>query len=147
MATVPRKGPGHFQWSTGGWFGSLVGSTILLLLLGLLYWETDRRVAAVVLTLYVLALAGGLALWLYRDRLLPYHALQLLVLVSGIAFAAALGTLDAFDYLGGRGIYVILLIYPLTMLRFYVQERQARKLKEFDEPAAGEQPSAPDRQP
>jgi hypothetical protein len=145
--TVPRKGPGHFQWSTGGWFGSLVGSTILILLLGILYWENDRRVAAVVLTTYMIAMAIGLGLWLYRDRLLPYHGLQLLVLVSGIAFAVALATLDVFDYLGGRGIYVILLIYPMTMLRFYVQERQARKLREFDEPAAGDEPPAPDGPP
>lgn len=132
MSTIPRQGPGRFQWNTWAWFGAQVGSTLWMLILGIMYCFKDLTIAGIVLGCFLAANAIGLGMWLRRDQLLPYPAIQVLILVIGLATAAIFITLDFFGILVGFGThpYLLLVLFPGLLLRFYLQESHALKMKE-----------------
>lgn len=122
------RGSGQFQWNRGGWFGSQIGATAWLILLGGLIVAQGELVGAVAVVLGLLSNGLGLLLWRRRRTLSPYLAIQALVgicglsaLISLIAISAAgssFETSQAFWYL---------LLFPAVMLMFHLQERAARK--------------------
>jgi hypothetical protein len=136
-AREPRRGPGAFQWNAGGWFGSQVGSTLWLLILGaLLFTQGRTQAGATALVAFAISNAIGTWLWSRRVHVAPYPAIQALVAVMGMATLAVfvgldyLGELAALDPQGAARpgwAYGLLAMYPGLMLLFFVQERAARR--------------------
>ncbi len=89
----PLPGPGYFQWSTGGWFGSQLGCTAWMLAGATLFVMQAWDVTVIWLICFATANAIGTWLWSRRDRLRPYLALQLLLIVCGINGLIAMTTL------------------------------------------------------
>jgi hypothetical protein len=91
---------------------------------------------------FAVGMATGLGLWSARDRLLPYPAMQTLLLVLlACAFTAFL-VADLRNLLvplaqgamqNPRFVYVSLLVFPSLMLRFYFYERLAQQHKQAAE--------------
>jgi hypothetical protein len=138
-AKEPMKGPGCFQWSTGGWFGSQIGSTCWMLVGGvpLLFYAPMIGITFVIC--FGVANAIGTSLWLRRDRLRPYPALQVLLSVIAISGLVALVTFDVLRPPGGRphltlgnggdlrqGYLMFLVGVPLGMIWFHLMERHGR---------------------
>jgi hypothetical protein len=81
----PMIGPGRFQWNTGAWFGSQFGCTAWMLVAAA---ESMFRhvpwVALGFLLGFAVANTIGTALWWRRDRVAPFRAIMLLLLVCGV---------------------------------------------------------------
>jgi hypothetical protein len=143
----PVKGAGCFQWSAGGWFGSQLGSTCWMLVGGVWLAVLAPLIGVIWLVCFAVANAVGTALWLRRDRLRPYPAIQILFLVIAICGLLAVGTFDVLrpasvrpdsttengrSLLGimGQGdlrrAYLILLVgVPVGMVYAHLRERSA----------------------
>jgi hypothetical protein len=135
-AKEPIKGAGCFQWSTGGWFGSQVGSTCWMVVGGVSLAFYAPLIGVTFLACFAIANAIGTSLWLRRDRLRPYPAIQILLLVIAISGLVALVTfdvlrpasvrLDLTSENGGdlrQGYLMFLVGVPLGMLWFHLMER------------------------
>src|ERR1035437_8974429 len=84
---TPCKGTGQFQWNTGGWFGAQMGSTAYLVCLGTAYSVRALVPGIAIVLCGLLPNVIGFRMWKQRDRLLPYPAIQRLLLVI-FAFTA-----------------------------------------------------------
>jgi hypothetical protein len=146
-AKVPMKGPGCFQWNTGGWFGSQLGSTCWMLVGAAQFALHAPLIGITWLLCFTVANAIGTSLWLRRDRLGPYPAIHILLLViaiSGLMALVSFGVLRPADVrldltsengrslLGvmGRGdlqkLYLGLLVgVPLGLVWAHLMERSA----------------------
>jgi hypothetical protein len=119
---------GAFSWSAGGWFGAQVGSTLWLVVLGVvLTLRGESSLGTAVIALSVAVNGIGLLLWEHRDRVEPYPAIQALVATVGGAAVVAFVLLDraaAWD-LDGPGLprppYATLLVFPALMAFFALQ--------------------------
>jgi hypothetical protein len=127
-------GPGLFQWSTGGWFGTQIGSTLWLPLSAWHLGPLDASLAGFLAGLFLCVNLIGTLLWLRRDRIAPYGALQLLIAVVGLVFLSALVAMDASGRLGDfeprlrehPGVmYGGVAMFPAMMLLFHLRERGA----------------------
>jgi hypothetical protein len=133
-APLGRAGEGTLQWSAGGFFGSQLGATLWIALLGGLLVPLEPLLGLGILALCLLANALGLGLWRRRATLAPHTAIQLLCLASLGAAAATLFLLDAVGIselaeaeLGdGRPLWTYLLVYPLVMLLLWWLDRRGR---------------------
>jgi len=72
---TPKAGSGKFQWNTGGWFGSQIGSTLWLLLLGVTILNTNVIIGSILLFFFILPKHGGVAHLARapRNRSVPRH--------------------------------------------------------------------------
>lgn len=129
---TPRKGEGRFQWNTGGWFGSQIGSTAYLVLLGGLLAAKAPRAGILVVVCGLLPNLAGTLLWMRRDRLAPYPALQGLLAIVFVFTALAIGGLvwsgpalglDPSFSSEARQSAWILLLFPALMAMFHFQEK------------------------
>lgn len=130
-----RQGSGLFQWNLGGWFGSQVGSTLWLVLMGALLLPVDLKPALGVLVCGLVPNVIGTWLWTKRFSIAPYPALQLLL---ALIATSALSAFLLLDYAGlmqhewngtswpGNWGYFNLLIFPALMGVFHLRERAAR---------------------
>lgn len=132
----PKQGTGRFQWNAVGWFGSQIGSTVWLLILA---GETVPKSALAAGWLAFCAIAPnilGSILWIKRDRLAPYPAIQFLV--AGIAVFTLLALMLADHFLvlpiidsrfatSPRQGYWVMCMFPILMARFAWLERAASK--------------------
>ena len=130
-----KRGTGAFQWNRGGWFGSQLGATLWLLIVGAMTVAHDRALGALLLFLGALPNALGVLLWSRRSVLSPYPALQALLVLCGLSALAAICSVRAFGLspssLGLPSAW-LLMLFPGLMLLFHVRERGARN-------AAGQQ--------
>ena len=124
-----------FQWNLGGWFGSQVGSTLWLILMGSLLIPVDLQPALGVMACGVIPNLIGTWLWTQRSRMAPYPALQLLLALITLSALCAFLLLDYAGLMDhewngtswpGNGGYFNLLIFPALMLVFHFRERAAR---------------------
>ena len=131
---TPQTGKGRFQWNTGGWFGSQVGATAYLVLLGGVLAFQAPRAGLLLLFCGLLPNLLGTLLWLRRDRLAPYPALQGLLAIVFAFTAIALGGLvwggpvlglDPRFSAETRQAGWILLLFPGLMAMFHLQEKGA----------------------
>lgn len=123
------------QWNGGGWAGAQLGGSCWMLVLGFVVVARDPGLAAIALGCFAGANAWGWWLWSRRDRIDPYPAVQALVVGLGVFGTAAALTLHArvqdglempsFVY-GVEYTPWIMLVFPLLMLQFWLQERAAR---------------------
>ncbi len=156
----PMRGPGQFQWNTGGWFGGQLGGTLWILVGAATLVLETTGVAAWWLLCFAAANGVGLAMWRRRDRLPPYPAIQALLAVCGLAGLLAVSALHAFGPVSARrmlawrqgnpmpeavsggslvSIYALLILgVPTMMAWFAVMEwagRRARRDRTEDAPA------------
>lgn len=138
-AKEPMKGPGYFQWNTGGWFGTQVGSTCWMVVGAVPLVFYAPMIGVTFLICFAVANAIGTWLWLRRDRVPPYPAMQMLLLGIAITGLVALVTLDALrparvrldltSEFGGdlHQAYLIFVVgVPLGMIWFHLMERSVR---------------------
>lgn len=132
MPTQPRS---PFTWNAGGWFGSQVGSTLWLVILGFVLWSRDALTAYGCFGGFFVLNAWGCYLWRKRERLSVYAGLQLFLLLASVAFAVVVVLVNV------RGLserapgalvsthlpYGIIAAPPLLMLMFFFRERQAKR--------------------
>jgi hypothetical protein len=118
-------GLGIFQWNTGGWFGTQIGSTAWMLLAaaGVAPWSIEM--AAVGLLCFAGPNSLGAWLWQRRDRIAPGPAIELLLLsISG----SSLILLFAFEWFAGVPRtslwpgYAVCLIMPVKMVGWRIVE-------------------------
>ena len=134
--TLPIKGLGQFQWSTGGWFGAQIGMTAWLVILGIAQIYKGYVLAGTMLTVCgIIPNWIGYAIWTRRDRIQPYAALQMIL---GIVFAFTIMAIISHDQLlspltiddrfgTGRQTYKLLAIFPAMMLMFAFMERIGKR--------------------
>lgn len=136
---------GAFRWSGGGWFGAQIGSTLWLVVLGVVLTVRDDSSPGTAIIALAVAVNGiGLLLWEHRDRVRPYPAIQALVAVVGAATVVAFLLLDeasAWGLAGTEGSrppYAALLVFPALMGFFALQEHAVRRThrRDTDAPAA-----------
>ena len=92
------------KWDFGGWFGSLLGSTLWMLILGLTILVSHPLTAASVLVLCALANTVGVLLWNRRDRMRVHPAMQILVWFTGCTSVAVLFTVEKTAKIPGFGM-------------------------------------------
>lgn len=128
---------GHLQWNPG-WFGGQFGGSAYLASMAVMAFPRDTFVAIVGAALCLLINIAGTTMWVNRDRLRPYPAVQCLVLLCGVCTVIAIAMLDLRGqpgYFGAEGAevsaktYLILLIVPAVMLHAHLLERNARRAR------------------
>lgn len=87
MAADTSPAPSTFSWNAGGWFGSQVGCTLWLLILGVVLLSKDSFVAWGCVGGFVVLNAWGLYLWRRRDKLKAYAGLQRFLLATSVIIA------------------------------------------------------------
>lgn len=128
-----KLGEGAFQWNRGGWFGSQLGATLWLVLLGSLMLAQSRLVGGLVLAFGLAPNLIGTILWRRRHTLSPYRAIQGLFASCGLsALLAMLCIRAAGERYSDSGLpsLWLLLLYPGLMLSFHFRERRARSAAE-----------------
>jgi hypothetical protein len=139
MAIDPSGVPTAFSWNFGGWFGSQLGSTLWLLLLGVVLLSQDSLVAWLCIVGFVFLNVWGLYLWRSRAHLTTYAGLQ------RFFSAASLTTALVVVMVNSRGLstppppgtvisthlpYWVIAVFPGVMMFFFLLERQGRRSKE-----------------
>jgi len=129
----PQLGKGHFQWTTGGWFGAQIGCTLYLVVLGVIMIIRTPALGALVVACGLAPNLLGIALWRQREHMTPYVAQQ--ILLCGIAVATSVAvtcvTLFGIGHPPGErwdalvGVAWMLAIYPALMLLFHALEKAA----------------------
>ena len=136
MTKQSRVGPGRFQWNTGGWFGAQLGSTVWLLGAALLLLPKQAGAGIVALFCFLIPNICGGILYLRRNRMAPYPAIQWLLLVTGVVsfiFVIYLNHSGLVQKIDPRlsyeqwGFYLLPVLFGGLMVLFHVMERNAVK--------------------
>ena len=135
-----RPGNGQFQWNAGGWFGSQVGATLWLLLVGLRFAGESYHLAALLALCFVVPNVVGTVMWTKRSTLDPYVAIQGLFAVIFVATAAGMVAMDCLGFLGAfgpradnpRSLYLLLVLFPILMLSFHTKNNAKAPASERD---------------
>jgi hypothetical protein len=132
--TTARTGPGRFQWNAGGWFGGQVGSTIWMIIAGVVLLARGVVPGIWLLVCFAATNVIGFVIWSRRDRIAPHPAIQCLLAVMAVATAIGLILLDIHGGAAGMPMpswyYGVLLLFPAMMLQFAMQERASRDGRE-----------------
>jgi hypothetical protein len=126
----------QMQWNIGGWLGAQLGSTVWILVAGILALWVDVNTAMVVIGLFVLANVVGMLIWNRRDKMSAYKGIQILLPIVGAAGLATVYMLErsniyesiqAGGTVSARSTYgIILLVVAALMLMFYFQHGRNR---------------------
>ena len=133
-----KRGTGTIQWNAGSWFGPQVGGTFWLLGSAFLLLGQTPQLAAVLFGCFVLPNLVGTIIWMNRDKLDPYRALQALILALFVFTTIALVSADWFGVLGEldqrfknpRQMYFVLLMYPTLMTILHFRNRATSRATE-----------------
>jgi hypothetical protein len=129
-------GPGRFQWNTGGWFGVQLGSTLWLILAAAMQLPDYFEARVVALSCFLVPNIFGLVLFLNRNRVAPYPAIQWLIGVIGVVtvmfllYLNRLGLVQEIDprlSYGRWGFYLLPVLFGGLMASFHLMERNAVK--------------------
>ncbi len=117
-----------WQWNFAGWFGTQIGSTGWLLVLGVLLLLQKDNVAGIsIIVCFAVINFTGIYLWKRRDKITPYTAIQLFLALAGGLSAVTLTVIDKTGYFpqGVTANYYTkwLLIVPVLMVLFYIRQR------------------------
>ena len=131
----PVVGKGRFQWNAGGWFGSVIGASLWMLVCSFVLWPHSAKLGVIWLTGFLAINFAGIGLYACRFRLKPYPAIQWLMLVCAVASFGAWTALvilrpDLLPRLHATawGGYLALLIIPGLMFRFHHMESTPAKI-------------------
>lgn len=142
---TPKTGTGAFQWSAGGWFGSQIGATAYLVLLGIGIVSQAAAPGIIILLCGVAPNLVGYVLWMRRDRISPHAALQWLMLTLFFFTSIAVGTAIIYErsehlpvFIGASENIWLPLIFPAMMLMFYFRNKKGGS-GNFSPPSGPEQ--------
>ena len=136
MATDGRSAVTAFSWNAGGWFGSQVGCTLWLLILGAVLLSKDSLAAWLCVGGFMVLNAWGLYLWRGREKLTAYVGMQRFLCATSLIIALVVAVVN------GRGVseppapgalvstylpYWAIAVAPGLMLLFYWRERQVKR--------------------
>lgn len=130
----PRVGPGQFQWSPHGWFGAQLGATVWMLIAAVVLLPRGTEVTGIAFLCFGVPNLVGFLLYRRRQRIAPYPALQVLILVIGIATtlfvvylnqAGLVQELDPRLGYGRWGFFLLPLLFGGLMVLFHWMERSA----------------------
>jgi hypothetical protein len=121
----------QMQWNLGGWLGAQLGSTVWMLVAGVLSLGSNVRTAVVTIGLFLLANICGILIWRKRETLSAYAGIQALLPVVGAFGLAAVYVLERSGIyesiqvgasVSARSTYaIIILVVAALMLLFYFQ--------------------------
>ncbi len=134
---VPQLGTGRFQWNSGGWFGTSVGSCAwMLVACGFLFIHNHALLALVPFVGFAVIQVVATVLWLRRDRIAPFPALMTLLAVFAILMPvvwlciqsmASPAALAAMNWpVSIWPTVLVLTIVPIVMIKFVVMEYTSR---------------------
>jgi hypothetical protein len=132
---TPKEGSGKFQWNTGGWFGAQIGSTLWLLLLGMILLNKNVIIGSIILLFFILPNMMGWIIWNERHRIEPYPAIQALLGMIGFSSLFAVIILDLSGYItklepgmrdSPKQAYWYLLIFPVLMIAFHLMNSKEK---------------------
>ena len=133
------------HWLASGWFGSQLGGTAWLFVSAFVLAAHSLETAAIVLTCGLAANLVGCLLWSQRSRLDPYRALQLLVVVIGLASFTATRWLEArgqFGLLDPRvspgTMYILLFCLVAFLVAVFEAKRRAAQRAAAQQGAAAD---------
>jgi hypothetical protein len=136
VTTDESTRPFAFAWNAGGWFGTQIGCTLWLLILGFVLLSKDSLVAWLCVASFLVLNAWGLYLWRSRERLTAYAGLQRFLLMASVIIAVVVVVVN------DRGLseppapgalvstylpYWVVLAAPALMLLFFWRERRAKR--------------------
>lgn len=136
MTTDENVAPSSFTWNAGGWFGSQLGCTLWLLILGLVLLRKDAVSAWVCVASFAILNVWGFHLWRVRGRLSAYAGLQRFLLAASVLIAAVVLVVNV------RGVseppapgslvstyvpYWVIGVAPALMLLFFWRERMVKR--------------------
>jgi hypothetical protein len=125
-----------FSWNAGGWFGSQLGCTLWLPILGFVLHSKDSFVAWVCVASFVVLNAWGMYLWRCREQLSAYAGLQRFLLAASVVIGLVVVVVNS------RGVsespapgalvstylpYWVIAAAPVLMLVFFFREQAARR--------------------
>ena len=125
-----------FSWNAGGWIGTQLGSTLWLLILGLVLVRRDALGGWLCVASFVLLNAWGWYLWRSREHLSAYAGLQRFLLAASVIVGVVVMVVN------GRGLsepltpgavvstylpYWAIAAAPALMLLFFLRERTVRR--------------------
>ena len=114
------------QWSSQGWFGSLLGGTLWMLLAAGTCLARQQRVPWVLLLAFGSSMGLGVWLWRRRDRIAPYPAVQ--ILLAGLTVTATAALLYLRSSWGNEGQSLLFLgIFPGLMVWFHYLESRSNR--------------------
>ncbi len=130
---LPQKGTGQLQWDTG-WWGCQLGGTIWLLLYGCILLATgEYQIGLIGLGSFLVPNLLGLTLWIRRDRISPYPALQFLCAVIGVCSLVFIAVLNRTQHSSlnleesALSMYWFLLVFPGVMLVFHFRNKRPKQ--------------------
>ncbi|MGI9407081.1 MAG: hypothetical protein ACR2O4_11985 [Hyphomicrobiaceae bacterium] len=131
-----------FQWNTGGWFGSQLGSTVWMFVCACLLLSRDLNVAAIAFALFLIPNIVGTALWAARRKINAYLAIQILLAVCWVCSLASVYLIERsglwstvsgikIDGVGGTVSadsmkLLIIFMFPAMMFFFHLIQRRLR---------------------
>lgn len=127
-----------FVWSASAWFGAQIGSTLWLLLLGVLLFRRDGAVAALCFACFAASNTWGGFLWSRRATFSTYAGFQRLLGAVALFTAAVVVTVnlrglsqgqESSEFVSTHLPYWAIGIVPAMMLVFAWRERAARSLR------------------
>ena len=125
-------GPGQFQWSTGGWYGALVGGSAWIFLGAIVLAKQSTLLAGIWSACGIVSTLVGLWLWSQRANRAPFPALMSLMLVLWISACVSLVSMLALapealrQFGASKGMILAgLLIFPMMIIQFSFLERRA----------------------
>jgi len=143
-----------FAWNAGGWFGSQLGCTLWLLILGLVLLRKDAVAAWVCVAGFVVLNVWGLYLWRSRVRRSAYSGVQRFLVVASVMIAVVVLVVNArgaSEPPAGGSLastylpYWAMAVAPTLMLIFLLRERFVARDRGGRHPpdsAGGESPKA-----
>ncbi len=125
-----------FEWNAGAWIGSVGGSTLWMLIMGtILVWQGYAE-GWPLLAGFALLIGWGVALWLRRETVSAYAAIQLFLVPWTLAVTALVvyTNVNVFGESPAPGQenltdmpYVMLGLGPALIAGAYFMERNVRK--------------------
>jgi hypothetical protein len=138
MANDADTGRSLFAWNVGAWFGTQLGCTLWLLILGIVFFSKDKLATWACIAAFVILNAWGLYLWQSRNRISAYSGLQRFLLVASLIIAPVVLLVNNRDVnaLPTSGAlvstylpYWVILFAPALMLFFFLLERNTRQIR------------------
>ncbi|OGO71935.1 MAG: hypothetical protein A2Z37_03000 [Chloroflexi bacterium RBG_19FT_COMBO_62_14] len=139
MTTESNKPRSAFTWNVGGWFGSQIGGTLWLLILGLLLLSIDSLTAWVSLGSYGVLNAWGLYLWGARRRISAYAAIQFFLSAASVFIALVVSVANSrgLSQPPAPGVLVstslpwgVIAVAPGLMVWFFLMELRASRTQD-----------------
>ena len=123
-------------WNAGGWFGTQLGCTLWLLVLGIVLLSKDSLSAGVCIAGFVVLNLCGAYLWHRREQVSAYAGFQWFLFAASLIIALVVLVLNKRGVSGSptSGALVstylppwVVVFAPALMLLFFLLERKAKR--------------------